>query len=186
MGLWERTVLPDKNERLVTIGLVRKAVGLDGRLEVELYSNDISRLAAGTTLLLGGNPFTVEKASPGRKNLFAVYFHGVSDRTTADQLRGLDIAVRESELPPPPEGVYYHYQLIDSRVVDRGGRQIGTLSGIMETGSNDVYVVKSDDGNEVLIPATKGTIVNIDIVKGEVVVDLPQNVADAVSDANQE
>ncbi len=163
---------------LIAIGRVRRAVGLDGRLEVELYSGDISRLGAGTVVIAGNRSVEVEKATPSRKGLFSVHFKDVSDRNAADLLRGVELEVPESSVPQPPEGVYYHYQLVGSRVIDAAGRSIGTLSGIMETGANDVYVVSTQDGRDILVPATQNTVKEVDTVKRVITVDLPEAEAD--------
>lgn len=160
-------------ETLISIGLVRRAVGLDGRVEVELFSGDLSRLASGSVLIAGQRSLVVEKATPSRKGLISVRFEGVEDRNEADLLRGVELEIPESTLPPSPEGSYYHYQLVGSSVVDLEGRQIGSVSGIMETGANDVYVVSRPEGGDILIPATRNAVKDVDIVKKVITVDLP-------------
>ena len=160
---------------------MRRAVGLDGRVEVELYSEtsagptngEPGRLSAGAEFVIDGRTLTVERAATSRKGLFSVHFKGVADRDSADELRGVELELPESALPPLPDGVYYHYQLIGCSVVDLAGHRIGTLSGIMETGSNDVYLVADDDGRETLVPATKDTVKEVDTVGRVVTVDLP-------------
>ena len=164
---------PFDQENMITIGHVRRAVGLTGRVEVELFSGEITRLKPGTSVLVGGHRLDVEKITSGRKGLFSVHFEGIGDRDSADELRGAQIEVPETELPPPSDGTYYHYQLIDSSVRDTNGVEIGKLSGIMETGANDVYVVSTVQGGEILIPATRSMIKFVDTVNGVIVVDLP-------------
>jgi 16S rRNA processing protein RimM len=86
----------------------------------------------------------------------------------------LELEVLESDLPQLPEGEYYHYQLIGCTVFDLSGHEIGTLSGIMETGANDVYIVSNDAGRETMVPATKDAVKEVDTVERRVTVDLPQ------------
>lgn len=178
---------------MVAIGRVRRAVGLDGRVEVELYSRvadqesdqaaegGVTRLTTGAEFTVGGRIITVDRVGNGRKGLVAVYFKGMHDRDSAESLRGAELEVPESELPVLPEGAYYHYQLIGCIVAELSGRQVGTLTGIMETGANDVYVVTAEDGRDLLVPATKETIVKIDIVERLVTVDLAEAVAGSVT-----
>ncbi len=168
--------------RLVAIGRVRRAVGLDGKVEVELYSGDNSRLTRGLSLTAGDRQIVVARAAPGRKGLLSVYFEGVTDRDASDLLRGLELEMPESALPKPPDGVFYHYQLIGADVKDLAGRHIGTVSGIIETGSNDVYVVASERGNEILIPATRDAVKEVDTVNGVIVADLPGETTDPTED----
>ena len=125
-------------------------------------------------MIADGRTLIVAKLSPSRKNFTAIHFEGVTDRNSAEALRGFELEMPESELPPLPDGEYYHYQLIGCSVVDLTGRQIGLLSGIMETGSNDVYVVTPSDGREILIPATKDIVKEVDIVEKVVTVDPPE------------
>lgn len=141
-------------------------------MEVEVYSGDPTRVVKGLALVAGDRQLVIERTTAGRKGSLGVYFEGITDRDAADQLRGLELEVPESTLPPPPAGAYYHYQLIGARVSDPAGHHIGTVSGIMETGANDVYVIAAEDGSEILIPATRNSVKEVDTVKGVVVVDL--------------
>lgn len=160
------------SDPLVSVGRIRRAVGLDGSVEVELYSGDLSRMTKGATFVAGERDLIVEKASPGRKGSLRVRFKGIEDRNAADLIRGIELEIPESAIPPAPDGTYYHYQIIDSSVVDSEGRQIGSVSGIMETGSNDVYVVSKPGGKDILIPATRNSVLQVDIVSRVITVDL--------------
>ena len=142
-------------------------------MEVELHSQDVNRIAPGHILTLNGKERTVASVAPRTKGLAVVRFEGINDRDAGDTLRGAEVSIPESQVPPAPEGTYYHYQLIGLAVVDLDGRQIGTLSGIMETGANDVYVVSDSSGNEILVPAVRDVIKEIDISNKIVRVDLP-------------
>lgn len=158
---------------MIAIGHVRRAVGLDGRVEIELYSGDIARLSPGTEIMADQRPLVVERSAPSRKGLFAVRFEGVEDRDAADTLRGSTLQMAASALPPAADGSYYHFQLMGSVVEDVQGRQVGVLSGIMETGANDVYVVSTPEGKEILVPATRNVVKDVDTVTMKIVVDLP-------------
>jgi 16S rRNA processing protein RimM len=166
-------ILPEQDELQVAIGYVRRAVGLDGRVEIELFSQDPSRVIPGFVVSIYGQKYTVAAVAQRPKGLIAVHFEGITDRDSADMLRGADVCVPESSIPPAPQDTYYHYQLIGLAVVNLSGRQIGTLSGIMETGANDVYVVTDETGSEILIPAVRDVIKEIDISNKIVKVDLP-------------
>ena len=152
-------------------------MGLKGSVEVELYSGDASRLGTGTSVHVGEDQLTIDRVTQGRRDLFNVFFEGVETRDDADLLRGRVIEVPEDSVPAPPEGTYYHYQLIGSDVRDENGESIGRLSGIMETGANDVYVVSTADGGELLIPATRSKIRFVDTVEGVVGVNLQDEAA---------
>ena len=159
---------------LVDIGRIRRAVGLDGRVEVEIYSGDASRLAEGARVFANGSPITVKKTrAGGRGGATVVIFEGFEDRNGAESLRGMDLQLPQSELPTPAEGSYYHFEVIGCEVRDVSGAKLGTVTGVMETGSNDVFVVESPEGKEMLIPSTRDVIKSIDRVERLITIDPP-------------
>ena len=97
---------------------------------------------------------------------------GVDDREAALALRGAYLQVPIDEAVSLPEGRYYWHQIIGLSVETGEGRTLGTISDILETGSNDVYVVRRD-GGELLVPALKTVIRRVDLSAGRMVVDLP-------------
>ena len=100
-------------------------------------------------------------------------FRGFRDRRQAQKLTGLWLWVPRSEVPSAQEGEYFHYQLIGLKVRTVDGEDLGELAEILETGSNDVYVVAGGDG-EILVPALSRVVREIDIAGGLMVVDLPE------------
>jgi 16S rRNA processing protein RimM len=74
---------------------------------------------------------------------------------------------------PLEDGEHYLYQIIGLRVETETGDVLGTLTEVLETGANDVYIVDSPQYGEVLIPATDETILDTDIQAGRMVVKLP-------------
>ncbi len=102
-----------------------------------------------------------------------LWFTGFRDRGQAQRLTGLWLCVPQSEVPSAQEGEYFHYQLIGLKVRTVEGEDLGELAEILETGSNDVYVVTGLDG-EVLVPALSRVVLEIDIAAGLMVVDLPE------------
>ncbi|MGE3270597.1 MAG: ribosome maturation factor RimM [Chloroflexota bacterium] len=96
---------------------------------------------------------------------------GVTDRDAAEALRGWLVQVPESESWKLPRGRFYWHEIIGLRVVTTEGEQIGTVTDILETGANDVYVVKAD-GGERLIPAIKQVVTEIAPERGEMIVAL--------------
>lgn len=96
---------------------------------------------------------------------------GVPDRDAAEALRGFIVQVPESEAWKLPRGRYYWHQIVGLRVVTTEGEEIGTVAEILETGANDVYVVRGS-GGERLIPAIKQVVTEIAPERGEMVVSL--------------
>lgn len=95
----------------------------------------------------------------------------------ARQYRNYILSVKSKSLPPLEEGVYYHEQIIGTSVYTTQGELIGIVDSILETGSNDVYVVKLDE-REYLIPAIKDVIKEIDLKNRRILIDVIEGLLD--------
>ena len=106
--------------------------------------------------------------------LLGVHFaptRGVDDRDAAEALRGTEILVPRSALPPPKPGEYYWVDLEGLRVVNVDGVELGTVSHLFSTGANDVVVVR-DDERERMIPFVQPQFVtHINFDTGVITVD---------------
>jgi len=100
-------------------------------------------------------------------------FNGITDRSQAEALVGAELYVRKQDLPDLEEDTYYWIDLIGMAVYTTEEKYLGRIESIIETGSNDVYVVK-DNKKEVLIPALATVVLDIDIKHKRMQVDLPE------------
>ena len=98
----------------------------------------------------------------------------VNDRTHAESLRDAVLTVPPEDLEPLPDGSYYHFHIMGIEVWDEDGRRLGTVRSILSTGSNDVYVVRSADGRELLVPALKDVLLEVNPAESRMVVRLPE------------
>ena len=103
------------------------------------------------------------------RGFLIVFFEGVDSRSEAALLRNAVIEMGEKDLPALPENEYYHRQIIGLAVITSEGNEIGRVTEIMETGSNDVYIVKGQ-GKEYLIPAIKDIVTHIDLASGTITI----------------
>ena len=87
-------------------------------------------------------------------------------------MRGSLLTVQEDEIPALPEGTFYHFQLIDMQVLSDEGESLGTIVEILDTSANDVYVVRGDEGPDLLIPAIRETVLLVDVEAGRMTVHL--------------
>ena len=96
-------------------------------------------------------------------NALIAHFEGFDDLETAQQLVGTELQIAASELPELETDQYYWHQLIGLTVINTEGQVLGAVDRLMETGANDVLVVKatdeSIDGHERLIPYLRDTVV---------------------------
>lgn len=84
-------------------------------------------------------------------------------------LRNALVEIPEEALPPLQKDEFYHRQIIGLMVITSEGKEIGRVAEIMETGSNDVYVVRGQ-GKEYLIPAIKDVILSVDLRSGAIII----------------
>jgi 16S rRNA processing protein RimM len=99
---------------------------------------------------------------------------GINDRDEADRLRELWVMIAIEDAVPLEEGEFYLYQLIGMNVETDAGEALGTISEVLETGANDVYIIDSPQYGEVLIPVTTETILKTDVDARIIVVKLPE------------
>jgi 16S rRNA processing protein RimM len=98
-------------------------------------------------------------------NGLLVRLRGVDTPEEVGKYRNQWVYVKASDVPPLPEGKHYQYEMIDLDVVDENGNPLGRLVEILETGANDVYVVRDDSGKEILLPAIPSVILNVDMTQ---------------------
>ena len=118
--------------------------------------------------------FEVEAGATGRRGEVRLSLRGVADRSAAEGLKGRLVACDVEHLSPLPKGEFYWYELIGCQVQAAGGRSIGTVKEIWETGAHDVLVVEGEDGRSCLIPTARAVMKEVDLEAGRIVVeDLP-------------
>jgi 16S rRNA processing protein RimM len=148
----------------LVIGYLRRAHGVRGEIIMDLHTDFPERIKAGRKILVGENhqPFTLDTVREHNTGLL-VSFRGVDTPEEVGKYRNQWVHVKATEVPPLPEGKHYQYELIDLDVVDENGTPLGKLVEILETGANDVYVVRDDSGKETLLPAIPSVILNLDM-----------------------
>ncbi|MCH2321175.1 MAG: ribosome maturation factor RimM [SAR202 cluster bacterium] len=154
------------------MGIVVGAWGVHGDVKVKSYTDVESRFAPGDSVILQGRIATVVHKRDWKQG-FILTLDIVTDRTTAESLRGQEITVSTSSLAALSNGSYYHYHLIGCSVWTDSGEHMGTLREIIATGANDVFVVREGTGAEVLVPAIQETIVDVDIEAKRITVSFP-------------
>jgi 16S rRNA processing protein RimM len=157
----------------VLIGRVRSAHGLGGEVSVEPVSDIVERFTGLRRVLLkrGNEIGEVSVASVRRKGGDVLLkLDGTDERGAAEALAGAELGVRRQDVWPLDDGTYYVFDLIGSRVVGDGDREIGQVEDVLRFPANDVFVVRTGKG-EALIPVTKNVIKRIDAANKVVVIE---------------
>lgn len=147
--------------RFLTIGRVVAPWGIKGAVKVEVTTDFPERFATGKTVYLNEQPRQIEWSQRSRQMLI-VKLAGIDTREQAEKLRQAELEIPAAEAMPLPAGEYYQYQILGLEVWTRTGRHLGRVVDILATGSNDVYVVDTTQG-EVLIPAIQDVVLDIDL-----------------------
>jgi 16S rRNA processing protein RimM len=132
---------------------------------MEIITDFPERLKRGARVLVGPShvPMTIESARQHSEGL-VIKFDAVHSPEDAARYRNQPVYVTAADRPPLPEGHYYDHQLLGFAVVDSdSGATIGTLSEIMRTGANDIYVVQRPDESEVLLPVIPSVVLELNI-----------------------
>ena len=145
------------------------AKGLRGGMRFELLTDWPERLEPGSSLFVEGEPTSrrVESVEWGGR-IPVLTVEGVTTREAAEALKDRYLEVEAADLP---EGTYYWHQLEGLAVVDPNGAPLGTLTSVFRVGENEVYRVEADGGAELLIPALRDVVREIDLGGGRMVVD---------------
>jgi len=146
------------------VGSLRRAHGVHGEMVMEVHTDFPERLKSGTGVFVGTShrPMVIEGARSHAEGML-IKFHGVESPEEAGRYRNQSVYVTAADRPPLPEGHYYEHEVIGFSVVeDETNQAIGTLSEIMRTGANDVYVVERPDGSEVLLPVIASVVLSLD------------------------
>jgi 16S rRNA processing protein RimM len=169
------TSSPEAVDR-VAVGRISRAHGIQGEVAVLPLSEVETRFQPGSRVFAGeglNRPLTVSAARPHRKGLL-VRFRELPDRTAAETLAGTYLFVPVDELPSLPPGEYWPHQIVGSEVVTDGGRPLGSVGEVVHTVANDIWIARSAEGGEVLVPALKDVVISVDVDARRIVVrELP-------------
>ena len=163
---------PSSDSRIV-VGRVKAAWGVHGDVKIDLLSDAPDRFEPGNTVHVGDRTTRVQRSRRIRGGML-LKLDMVSDRNQAEQLRGREITITQDQVSPPPQGSYYHFQVLGLDVLSEDGENLGKVHEIVETGANDVYVVQLEGRRDILIPALEDVILGVDLEKGSMTVHLPE------------
>ncbi len=158
----------------LVVGSLRRPHGVQGDIVMEVQTDFPERLRAGTRVFVGDAhlPMLLKSVRPHSEGLL-MRFEDMETPEQAGRYRNQLVSVKTADRPPLPEGYFYDHQLIGFEVVeDESSKPIGTLSEIMRTGANDVYVVRRPDGSEVLLPVIASVVLHLDVSRRQIRVHL--------------
>ena len=163
------------------VGVITSTHGLRGEVKVFPTTDDPGRFLVLKELILQ------EKRSERRirirsvkffKQFVILGFEGMNRIEDVEKLRGCPLLVERKDAIPLEEDEYYIADLIGLSVRDEDGNEIGTLKEVLETGANDVYVVRREGRKDLLLPAISQCILDFQPEQGFVTVHVMEGLED--------
>lgn len=152
------------------IGQIVNTHGLRGDLKVMPWCDDPEIFDELAYVIIDGAEFDIEK-SRMQKNMVLLKLEGIDDINEAEKYRNKVLTVPREELGDLPEGTYYICDLLGCTVETIDGRNLGKITDVIKTGSNDVYVVEEPGKKQVLIPVIDDVVKSVDIDGKHIVIE---------------
>lgn len=162
-------------EDMLKVGVITTTHGVRGEVKVFPTTDDAERfLDLEYVLMDTGKELRRLEIQNVKffKNLAILKFKGIDNINDIEMYKGRDLWIPREEAQELAQDEYYVADLIGMKVVLEDTSPFGTLKDVMETGANDVYVVMTEDGKEVLLPAIKECIVDVDVEKSTMTIHL--------------
>ncbi len=159
--------------QFLAVGRLLRPHGLRGEMLMEILTDFPERLKPGAEVYLGEDHQSVKIAGcRGDLHRFLIRFEPYTNIDQVGGLRNQMIYASVANLPALPADEFYAHQLIGLQVITDEGRELGQIEEILETGANDVLIVRSPSGVELLIPHIRQVVLQIDLKLGQMHVHL--------------
>jgi 16S rRNA processing protein RimM len=166
--------------KFLVVAHISKAQGLNGAVDTISLTDYPERFVPGVTLLSSPplakiKSLTIENVERRPKGI-VLKFAEINSREETEQIVGRDLVVPIEEAVNLPENEFWVHDIVGMEVYTTGGERLGTVTEVLRTGSNDVYVVKPDDNSgesakEYLIPAIKDVVKDISLEERKILIE---------------
>lgn len=158
-----------KLEDLLQVGVITTTHGVRGEVKVFPTTDDANRFKKLKNVILdtGKEQLDLEIAQVKFfKNLVILKFKGIDNINDIEKYKGKSLYVTRENAVKLKKNEYFIADLIGLKAVSEDGTELGKITDVLQTGANDVYVVQQEDGQEVLIPAIRDCVLNVDLEAG--------------------
>lgn len=166
---------------LLRVGVISSTHGIRGEVKVFPTTDDVNRFKKLKKVILDTGKEKIDMEIEGVrffKQMVIVKFKGFDNINDIEKYKGKDLLVTRENAVKLEEGEYFIYDLIDCSVVTDKGEDFGTLVEVLQTGANDVYVVKTTDGKEVLLPNIDQCILDVNIEEKKITAHIMEGLID--------
>ncbi len=155
------------------------AQGLKGEVRAKVFTDTPGALPRyGVLHTKDGRKFKITAFRSSKEGEAVIAFEGVSDRSSAEALKGTQLFVERAALPEPEEDEFYHADLVGLEARDSEGRLLGKVAAIHNFGASDVIELLRADGDQVHLAFTRETVPHIHIKDGYIIVAVPEDAED--------
>ncbi|MBA14933.1 MAG: 16S rRNA processing protein RimM [Sphingomonas sp.] len=133
-------------DKPVTLAVVIGAHGVTGEVRLKVFAEDLDTYRA-----FNSGSLTLKSLREGPNGAIA-RFAEIKDRNAAEAMRGTELTVPRSALPPLGDGEYYHVDLLGLPVISDGGETLGTVIAVDNYGAGDVLEIERPDGKRFMVP----------------------------------
>ncbi len=162
-------------EKLLQVGVISSTHGVRGEVKVFPTTNDVKRFKKLKNVILdtGREHLPLEVESVKFFKQFAILkFKGIDNINDIEKYKGKSLLVDREHAVKLRKDEYFIADMIGLIVFTDDGEEFGKLKDVLETGANDVYIIDSLKHGEVLVPAIKQCILDVDIENGKMVIRL--------------
>lgn len=168
-------------EDMLRVGVFANTHGVRGEIKVFPTTDDVTRFKKLKKIYLdkGMEKMELEIQSVRYfKNMVILKFKGIDNINDIEKYKGKDLLIHREQAVPLKEDEYFICDIIDSKVVTEDGEEVGVLKEVLQTGANDVYVVRTAEGKEVLLPVIDECVLNLNLEEKIVTVRLMPGILD--------
>jgi 16S rRNA processing protein RimM len=143
-------------DKPVTLAAITGAHGVTGEVRLRLFGEGLDGLKRHKSF--NGGALTLKNLRDDGKGGAIARFAELPDRTAAEALRGTELTVPRSALPPLDEDEYYHADLIGLAAVSDAGEPLGTVVAVENFGAGDLLEIERPDGKRFMVPMTPAAV----------------------------
>jgi 16S rRNA processing protein RimM len=155
------------------VGRIVRPHGIRGEVVVEPSTDAPHRFAPGNAMRTETRRLTIA-ASRAHQGRLLVQFEEIAERDGAEALRGALLTIPIEDAAPAAEGRYYPHQLAGLGVFDEFGNALGEMGEVLEYPASDLWVVRTPDGKDVMVPAVREIVLDVDLANGRIVLRPPE------------
>ena len=166
---------------MLRVGVLANTHGIRGEVKVFPTTDDVKRFEKLKQVFIDTEKELIELQIKGVKyfkNLVILKFKNIDNINQIEKYKGRDLLITREHAVPLEEDEYFIYDIIGAEVMEENGEKVGELKEVLTTGANDVYVVKTTKGKEILLPVIPDCVKEVNVQEKKVVVHLMAGLTD--------